>query len=131
MLITGVFGYPTDDDIKSIGVKRPRVARKDARGIETFTSKMLDSEIYDFMKATLKIDPKKRKSAIDVLKMPLFDILRSSPPKKRSNGVEMPNLASYTEMHHKREPETEVVADIQTTEKAEKESDSTNEELED
>lgn len=35
MLITGVFGYPTDDDIKSIGVKRPRVARKDARGIET------------------------------------------------------------------------------------------------
>uniref|UniRef100_A0A8R1E3G9 Protein kinase domain-containing protein n=1 Tax=Caenorhabditis japonica TaxID=281687 RepID=A0A8R1E3G9_CAEJA len=35
LLITGVLGYPTDEDIKSIGVRRPRVARKEARGIET------------------------------------------------------------------------------------------------
>lgn len=34
-LITGVLGYPTDEDIKSIGVRRPRIVRKEARGIET------------------------------------------------------------------------------------------------
>ncbi|EGT48736.1 hypothetical protein CAEBREN_32386 [Caenorhabditis brenneri] len=126
-LIIGVFGYPTDEDIKSMGVKRPRVARKEARGIETFTSKMLDPEIYDFLKSTLKIDPKKRKPAIEVLKLPLFDVIRAIPRKKRSNGMEIPNLLNYTEMYHKRESEVEVApVDIETTEKAEKESKSSS-----
>ncbi|KAF1765913.1 hypothetical protein GCK72_005866 [Caenorhabditis remanei] len=125
-LIIGVFGYPTDEDIKSIGVKRPRVARKEARGIETFTSKMLDSDIYEFMKSTLKIDPKKRKSAVDVLKMPIFDVIKAVPRKKRSNGIEIPDLIRYTEMNHKRETEVEPAADIETTEKAEKESKSSS-----
>ncbi|CAL2033601.1 unnamed protein product [Caenorhabditis brenneri] len=126
-LIIGVFGYPTDEDIKSMGVKRPRVARKEARGIETYTSKMLDPEIYDFLKSTLKIDPKKRKPAIEVLKLPLFDVIRAIPRKKRSNGMEIPNLLNYTEMYHKRESEVEVApVDIETTEKAEKESKSSS-----
>ncbi|CAP37610.2 Protein CBG20633 [Caenorhabditis briggsae] len=128
MLITGVLGYPTDEDIKSMGVKRPRVARKEARGIETFTSKMLDPDMYEFMKSTLKIDPKKRKTAADVLKMSVFDVIKAVPRKKRSNGMEVPNVIGYTEMNHKRECiEVEPApADIETTEKAEKESKSSS-----
>ncbi|CAI2332668.1 unnamed protein product [Caenorhabditis sp. 36 PRJEB53466] len=103
VLITGVFGYPTDEDIKSIGVRRPRVTRKEARGIETFTSKMLDADVYDLLKSTLKLDPKKRKSAAEVLKMSVFDAIRAVPRKRRSNGAELPTLANYTEMHPKRE----------------------------
>uniref|UniRef100_A0A1I7TS96 Protein kinase domain-containing protein n=1 Tax=Caenorhabditis tropicalis TaxID=1561998 RepID=A0A1I7TS96_9PELO len=87
-----------------------------------YTSKMLDPEIYDMMKSMLKIDPKKRKSAVDVLKMPVFNALKAVPRKKRSNGMEIPNLLDYSEMHHKRESDADAIADVQTTEKAEKES---------
>ena len=87
---------------------------------------MLDSDIYEFMKSTLKIDPKKRKSAVDVLKMPIFDVIKAVPRKKRSNGIEIPDLIRYTEMNHKRETEVEPAADIETTEKAEKESKSSS-----
>uniref|UniRef100_A0A8R1INV8 Protein kinase domain-containing protein n=1 Tax=Caenorhabditis japonica TaxID=281687 RepID=A0A8R1INV8_CAEJA len=68
---------------------------------------MLDAEIYDFMKCTLKIDPKKRISAEEVLKMPVFDVLRALPRKQRSNGVEVPDLTKYVDMNPKRGMENE------------------------
>lgn len=68
-----------------------------------FTSKVLTPDIYEFLKCTLKIDPKKRKYPLDVLKLPIFDAIRAVPRRRRSNGAEVPDLSKYTYINHLRE----------------------------
>ncbi|CAD6192068.1 unnamed protein product [Caenorhabditis auriculariae] len=91
-LLIDVFGYPSDDDIKGMKIRRPRVGRKKARTIEKFTSNILDSVMYEMLNKTLVYNPTKRLSADEVLALPFYDAVRMRPPLKRSNGGSVPEI---------------------------------------
>ncbi|CAB3411110.1 unnamed protein product [Caenorhabditis bovis] len=101
-LVVNVLGYPDTEDIKAMGVKRPRIARRPARGLEKFTSNTLDGPTYDFLKSLIVMNPAKRKPAKDVLLMPIFDVLKVKPATVRGNGRPLPSVEAYSKMEHER-----------------------------
>ncbi|CAI5443170.1 unnamed protein product [Caenorhabditis angaria] len=109
-LVITVLGYPTDEDVRSMGVKRPRVAKKVARGLEQmgmgfgkYTSNCLEGVVYDYLKSIIIIDPKKRKTASQILKLPIFDVIQMRPREIRNSGKPIPELENLMKMDYRRE----------------------------
>ncbi|CAI5443169.1 unnamed protein product [Caenorhabditis angaria] len=102
-LVITVLGYPTDEDVRSMGVKRPRVAKKVARGLEQYTSNCLEGVVYDYLKSIIIIDPKKRKTASQILKLPIFDVIQMRPREIRNSGKPIPELEHLLKMDYRRE----------------------------
>ncbi|TKR72950.1 hypothetical protein L596_020329 [Steinernema carpocapsae] len=92
-LVIDLLGYPTEEQIKAMGIRRPRFLRKTGRGLKNnFENEDLPSEAFDLVSNSLYYDPHLRLSATKALSHPLFDVLRKKPTAIRSCGSFLPHL---------------------------------------
>ncbi|KAK0403301.1 hypothetical protein QR680_016847 [Steinernema hermaphroditum] len=92
-LIIDLLGYPSEEQIKEMKVKRPRYLRKKGRGVESFfTNEGLPKASFDIVSKSLVYEPYLRLSATRALGHHLFDDLRKTPRLHRRNGNPLPPL---------------------------------------
>ncbi|TKR72928.1 hypothetical protein L596_020311 [Steinernema carpocapsae] len=67
-LVIDLLGYPTEEQIKAMGIRRPRFLRKIGRGLKNnFENEDLPSEAFDLVSNSLIYDPHLRLSATKAL----------------------------------------------------------------
>ncbi|TMS32882.1 hypothetical protein L596_000676 [Steinernema carpocapsae] len=92
-LVIDLLGYPTEEQIKAMGIRRPRFLRKTGRGLKNnFENEDLPSEAFDLVSNSLNYDPHLRLSATKALSHPLFDVLGKKPTAIRSCKSFLPHL---------------------------------------
>ncbi|PAV77814.1 hypothetical protein WR25_01370 [Diploscapter pachys] len=76
-LILQVFGYPTEEDIKAMNVKRPRYKSCEGRGLGRFVAGAIDDTVLSLLQSILLYNPGKRAKPSVCLQHSTFDLLRS------------------------------------------------------
>ncbi|VDM44790.1 unnamed protein product [Toxocara canis] len=92
-LVIDIFGYPTNEQCAAMRVKRPRYARKRARGLSVvLEGSNVPSSMMHLLTSILKYEPRKRMRGENILAHKFFDDLRKKPPPIRVNGQCIPPL---------------------------------------
>ncbi|VDK19309.1 unnamed protein product [Anisakis simplex] len=104
-LVIDVFGYPTTEQCAAMNIRRPRYARKRARGLNVVSSTIhviyilpvlegnnVPTNMMKLLTSILRYEPMKRISGEDILAHEFFDELRKKPRPKRSTGQRIPKL---------------------------------------
>lgn len=89
-LLVGVFGYPTDEDVKAMLVSRPRTSRPTPKGFDKYSGGDLPPDAVEILQRVFVYNPKKRMSAAECVKIKFFDRLKTKPT--RSTGGQLPPL---------------------------------------
>uniref|UniRef100_A0A915BLG4 Protein kinase domain-containing protein n=1 Tax=Parascaris univalens TaxID=6257 RepID=A0A915BLG4_PARUN len=92
-LVIDIFGYPTNEQCAAMKIRRPRYARKRARGLTVaLEGNNVPPNMLELLKAILKYEPRKRMRGENILAHKFFDDLRKKPPPIRTNGQRIPPL---------------------------------------
>lgn len=92
-LVIDIFGYPTAEQCKAMKVKRPRYARKRARGLRVALNGCnVPVDFVHLLSALLVYEPYQRLKGSAVLGHTFFNDLRQIPAPVRSNGRVIPLL---------------------------------------
>uniref|UniRef100_A0A0M3I729 Protein kinase domain-containing protein n=1 Tax=Ascaris lumbricoides TaxID=6252 RepID=A0A0M3I729_ASCLU len=92
-LVIDIFGYPTNEQCTAMKIRRPRYARKRARGLTVaLEGNNVPPNMLELLKAILKYEPRKRMRGENILAHKFFDDLRKKPPPIRTNGQRIPPL---------------------------------------
>uniref|UniRef100_A0A915PTJ8 Protein kinase domain-containing protein n=1 Tax=Setaria digitata TaxID=48799 RepID=A0A915PTJ8_9BILA len=95
-LVIDIFGYPTTEQCQAMKVKRPRFARRRARGLRIILDACnAPADMIQLLQAILVYEPHLRLQGHGILGHSFFNDLRRIPAPVRSNGRLIP-LLDYT-----------------------------------
>ncbi|KAM3719252.1 putative serine/threonine-protein kinase [Dirofilaria immitis] len=112
-LVINIFGYPSTEQCQAMKIKKPRYARKRARGLRVILNACnAPADMIQLLEAILVYEPYLRLQGNEILGHSFFNDLRKIPTPVRSNGRAIP-LLDYT--IHQRSTQTtdseETIAD--------------------
>lgn len=95
-LVIDIFGYPSTEQCQAMKVKKPRYARKRARGLRAILNACnAPADMIQLLQTILVYEPYLRLKGNEVLGHPFFNDLRKIPAPVRSNGQVIPHM-DYT-----------------------------------
>lgn len=107
-LVVDIFGYPTVEQCKAMKVKKPRLARKRARGLgKALNGFNVPDDMLHLLQSILLYEPQLRCKGHDALAHPFFNDLRKLPKPLRSNGRAIPLLDYNVYQSNTQNSETE------------------------
>ncbi|VDK36628.1 unnamed protein product [Gongylonema pulchrum] len=108
-LVIDIFGYPTTEQCQAMKVKKPRYARKRARGLRVaLEGCKAPADLLNLLSAILVYEPNMRLKGAGVIGHSFFNELRQVPAPVRENGRVIPPLdyTVYQQSTQKTEPDT-------------------------